>query len=161
MLLLAIVAASGCAASAPPNETAPRATASALPAAAPGLVVVAMKADFGHHKIELTSGGAFVFDGEMLGTVTGMEVRDPSGAPIVTVASDGSLTVKQKSVPARFDAHDTLEMDGTKMSIADDGTVTFIDKEGKPDPANVRFVGFVPAARRTALLLIVAAHAVR
>ncbi len=146
------------------TTTATAAASSAAPIpTAPPLTVVAMKASMTSagktHTLELKADGSLLADGKPAGKITGAEMDDTSGQTIVAINGDNTLKVSgasSQSSTAKLNDKDAIEVNGaTIISVADDGTVTVVGADGKPDPkGKMKFTGFVPAARRTACLLV-------
>ena len=133
-----------------------------MPQASP-LMVFPMKATMTqgtkHHTLELQVDGSLLADGKPAGKITGAEMDDKDGQTIVAVNADNTIRIAgltKSSGTAKFNDQDAIEVDGaTIISIADDGAVTVIGKDGKPDPkGKMKFTGFKPAARRTAALIV-------
>lgn len=70
---------------------------------------------------------------------------------------DGSANVTDGR-HAQFDAKDALEIGGGTVAVGDNGVVTLIGPDGKPDKTSgkSKFTRFKPAARRAATVLFVA-----
>ena len=145
--------------SAAPSATA---TATAPPPAAP-LTIMPMKAVMTtkgkQHTLELKADGSLLADGKAAGKITGAEMDDKDGTAIVMVNGDDTITIngltKSSGIP-KFNAQDAIEVGGaTIISIADDGNVTLVGPDGKPDTkGKMKFTGFKPGARRTAALIV-------
>ena len=111
------------------------------------------------HTLELQVDGSLLSDGKPAGRVTGAEIDDKDGQTIVAVNGDNTLRIgglTKSSGTAKFNDQDAIEVDGAAIvSIADDGVVTMIGSDGKPDTkSKMKFAGFKPAARRTAALIV-------
>jgi hypothetical protein len=111
------------------------------------------------HTLELKADGTLLADAKPAGKITGAEMDDTSGQAIVTVMGDNTLKVtgaSSQSSTAKLNDKDAIEVNGaTVISIADDGTVTLVGPDGKPDPkGKMKFSGFKPTARRTACLIV-------
>ncbi len=145
--------------SAQATSTAP----SALPtanASTPTLTVVPMRASFPNVEspVELRADGSIVVGGnETIGRIVGSDVKDAGGTTVISVDATGRLTGDKSG---KFDRNDDLVKDGNGeiMSIADDGTVKFLSAEGKLDDQapKIKISGFVPSARRTAAMFVLA-----
>ena len=112
------------------------------------------------HTLELKADGTLVADGKPVGKITGAEMDDSNGKMIAAVQGDNTIKFDtaggtQTGVP-KFNDKDAIEVDGkVAISIADDGTVTVMGADGKPDTkGKMKFAGFKPTARRTACLLV-------
>jgi len=75
----------------------------------------------------------------------------------IVVSPGGEVWIDPKLPPMRFDAHDALVSPrGEVIRVDDAGTPSWIEpRGGLPPMDNVRFTPFVPAARRTAEVLLI------
>jgi hypothetical protein len=111
------------------------------------------------HTLELKADGTLVGDGKPVGKITGAEFDDTSGQALVTVNSDNTLKISGQtstSSVAKLNDADAVEVNGAiVISVADDGTVSVMGPDGKPDKnEKMKFAGFRPSARRTASVIV-------
>jgi len=151
-------------AAATPTDTA-TATASASatpPTPATPFTIVAMKATMTskgkQHTLELKADGSVLADGKPSGKITNAELDDTGGQTLAYVTGDNTIKVsgQTSSSTAKFDDKDAITVDGnTIISVADDGNVTLVGPDGKPDKSGkMKFAGFKPAGRRVAAFLV-------
>jgi len=150
--------------SAAPSATesaAPTASATQAPTPPPPLVVSAMKFMIPKQKmpVEVKDDGSVMVGKKMALKFVGADLQDASGKVLASVAADGTTKFDGLTKGTKFDDKDALVVEGgDKMFIADDGSVKLTDAAGKPDKdsGKMKFVGFKPAARRAATVLVMA-----
>lgn len=110
----------------------------------------------GHIEVRMKhvrDGGAATVDDQFVGVIAADGwVSDPTGAKRGKLAADGSFKSPDgKTAPFTL-AHDTLAVDGVKLTIDDRGALL---KDGKPITPAVRVEGVTDApSRRTALFVV-------
>ncbi|HEY2367216.1 MAG TPA: hypothetical protein VGH87_12560 [Polyangiaceae bacterium] len=155
-LLCALVVAA-CGGASPSTTTST--TPSALPSASAATAIVPMRATFPHVEapVELRADGSIVAGGETIGKIVGMDVKDAGGTTVISVDATGRLTGEKSG---KFDDQNDLVKDGNAeiMHIADDGAVSFLraDRTLDDQAPKITISGFVPSARRTAAMFVLA-----
>lgn len=122
----------------------------------PSLAVAAMKfmPKAKGKKLEVKTDGSVMADGKAAGKIAGDHIEDSSGKALVTLGSDGALSGDNLKSGAKVSGDDVVADDGSKVTIADDGTVTVQDGAGKPQQVG-KFEN-VGSAKKTAALIVVA-----
>jgi hypothetical protein len=139
-------AASSAATTAPPAPPAPAITVVALK-------IAANKVTKGK-AVEVKADGTVLVDGKPVAKFSGAELQDSSGKTILAVASDGTVSGPSVNRQVKFSSTDDLvNDDGSKISIADDGSVTRTTAAGKADKAPFKIRGVTAASRREAILV--------
>jgi hypothetical protein len=147
----------------PPADTAPAPSASAPPAdttpapppAPPPITVAALKftaSGAGFTSAELQADGSIVVKGKTVAKINNNEVDDAAGKALFTVGADGSLSGDGLGRKASFTGDDLTGDDGAKISIADDGTVSFTGPKGKTK--KVGKIDNVGSAKRAATIVV-------
>jgi hypothetical protein len=122
----------------PPPSTTPSETASETPAAPAGLampestVKVSLKGKK-TAKLEIKSDGSVSNGGKASAKITSNEVQDASGKTLATVSGDAIKTASGADW-ASFQGDDLVLAKGDKLSLADDGVLTWT-AGGKGTPA--------------------------
>jgi hypothetical protein len=137
-------------ASAPPADTTP-----APPPAPPPITVSALKFTAsapGFVSAELQADGSIVVKGKTVAKINNNEVDDPTGKALFTVGADGSLAGDGLEKKASFSGDDLTGDEGVKISIADDGTVSFTGPKGKTK--KIGKIDNVGSAKRAAAIVV-------
>jgi hypothetical protein len=137
-------------ASAPPVDTTP-----APPPAPPPITVSAFKftaSGPGFVSAELQADGSIVVKGKTVAKINNNEVDDPTGKALFAVGPDGSLSGDGLEKKASFSGDDLTGDDGVKISIADDGTVSFTGPKGKTK--KIGKIDSVGSAKRAAAIVV-------
>jgi hypothetical protein len=166
-----------------PPETAPSALPAAPPSAAPetsatpanppadnakpaeaapeaAVVVAALKFVPGKGSkakaMALKEDGSVMEGDKVVAKISSDTLQDAEGNTIATVSKDGVVTIPNAEKPLKFSDIGELESDaGMKISVADDGTPTKVEKaKAKPDSNLGKFEGFNPKVRRAAALML-------
>ena len=87
---------------------------------------------------------------KLVGRVTHDALLDPDGAPLITCVHR-EVSLGSTSMRGHYDADDAFVMDGRRVIVRDDGTVTM---DGRS--TGTRFEGAIAGKRRTAILLLLA-----
>ncbi len=137
-------------ASAPPADTTPP-----PPPAPPPITVSALKftaSGPGFVSAELQADGSIVVKGKTVAKINNNEVDDPAGKALFSVGTDGSLSGDGLEKKASFSGDDLTGDEGVKISIADDGTVSFTGPKGKTK--KIGKIDNVGSAKRAAAIVV-------
>jgi len=97
---------------------------------------------------------------EFVGHITGDAMQDAHDTPMLTCVHR-EVGLPGSNVHGHYEADDTYVDDRTRISIADDGTVTFaLDGKASSD-RHVRVEGPIPKVKRTAVMFVLMASAPR
>ena len=101
-------------------------------------------------KVEVKSDGTVANGGKAVAKVSGMTLQSPDGGKtFLTVGSDGAITTGDGGSYGKFDGDDLTTAKGDKLSMGDDGTLTWTSG-GKATPLG-KFDG-AGGAKRSAVL---------
>jgi hypothetical protein len=148
--------------SAPVQSSAAAATTTAptvTPTMLPPITIVAMKLSGPKLKgtVEIKDDGSIVGpDGKTVAKITSAEMQDKDGKTLVSVSTDGAVTIAGAQHGGKFNDKNELVIDnGAKFSIDDSGALNLIDEKGQKDKdsGKLKFAGFKPEGRRAALVL--------
>jgi hypothetical protein len=104
--------------------------------------------------VQVKADGSITGDGKALGKIAHNEIKDPAGATVYKVLTDGTVTGAGVNKKIKFNDKDELVGEGgLKITIAEDGTAT-LDRGGKSEPAPLKIEGVSAKNRRAAILLV-------
>lgn len=103
--------------------------------------------------IELKADGTLNIDGKPAAKFKGDQVDSTGGTSMVTIGVDGSLVGNGVKNGLKFEGDDLVNSDtGTKLSVADDGTINATTKDGKTEAVAKAEGG--GSAKRAALIIL-------
>lgn len=106
--------------------------------------------------MKLKADGTIAYTDKVIAKLEGDKLSDDDGSAIAEFASEGKILIRGAQSKFKFNEHDELVGDaGFKISVADDGTPTIIEKSNTP-PAKLtgKFVDFEPKRRRAAVVML-------
>lgn len=104
--------------------------------------------------LALEKDGALRDEKALVGAVKAGRVVGTNGEERVAVLGDGRVTFGGRRTPLRFDGDALATDNGRRIAIDDSGNVVFSPPMRKGRGYSLKFEGFAPAARRTALLVL-------
>jgi hypothetical protein len=96
-------------------------------------------------------------DGKQVGRVTSDHVEDANGTTLLSVSRDGSVSGNTSPTAYRFGVADELASDdGTRISVADDGTISYQKPKAKKPETYGKIEGMSSSGKREAALIVAA-----